>query len=127
VLAYVDWELLLATGSIDDLWDRFTDKISIACKENIPVCKSKPKHYDTPWMDKGTLSPCVFHVFFIFERIPFYITTAEVLSICTMFSPLYALYRDIAKTHCPFYPRESQSAKINRNRFSNLKTGDVPM
>jgi hypothetical protein len=48
VLAYVDWELLLATGSIDDLWHRFTDKISIACKENIPVCKSKPKHYDTP-------------------------------------------------------------------------------
>jgi hypothetical protein len=23
VLANVDWELLLATGSIDDLWDRF--------------------------------------------------------------------------------------------------------
>ena len=43
VLANVDWELLLVTGSIDDLWDRFTDKISIACKENIPVCKSKPK------------------------------------------------------------------------------------
>ena len=56
MLAYVDWELLLATGSIDDLWDRFTDKISIACKENIPVCKSKPRHYDTPWMDKDTLS-----------------------------------------------------------------------
>jgi hypothetical protein len=56
VLANVDWEWLLATGSIDDLWDRFTDKISIACKENIPVCKSKPKHYDTPWMDKDTLS-----------------------------------------------------------------------
>jgi hypothetical protein len=36
VLANVDWELLLVTGSIDDLWDRFTDKISIACKENIP-------------------------------------------------------------------------------------------
>ena len=56
VLANVDWELLLSTGSIDDLWDRFTDKISIACKENIPVCKSKPKHYYTPWMDKDTLS-----------------------------------------------------------------------
>jgi hypothetical protein len=57
VLANVDWELLLATGSIDDLWDRFTDKISIAySKENIPVCKSKPKHYDTPWMNKDTLS-----------------------------------------------------------------------
>ena len=56
MLVNVDWELLLTTGSIDDLWDRFTDKISIACKENIPVCKSKPKHYDTPWMDKDTLS-----------------------------------------------------------------------
>ena len=57
MLANVDWELLLATGSIDDLWDRFTDKISIAySKENIPVCKSKPKHYDTPWMNKDTLS-----------------------------------------------------------------------
>jgi hypothetical protein len=56
VLVNVDWELLLATGSIDDLWDRFTDKISIACKENIPVCKSKLKHYYTSWMDKDTLS-----------------------------------------------------------------------
>jgi hypothetical protein len=56
VLVNVDWELLLATGSIDDLWDKFTDKISIACKENKPECKFKPKDYDTPWMDKGTLS-----------------------------------------------------------------------
>ena len=31
---------------------RFVDKLSIACKDNVPVYKSKPKHYDTPWMDK---------------------------------------------------------------------------
>jgi hypothetical protein len=36
-------------------WDRFVDKLSIACKDNVPVYKSKPKHYDTPWMDKVPL------------------------------------------------------------------------
>jgi hypothetical protein len=49
------WDTLLKTGSIDNVWDRFVDKLSIACKDNVPVYKSKPKHYDTPWMDKETL------------------------------------------------------------------------
>ena len=35
--------------------NRFVDKLSIACKDNVPVYKSKPKHYDNPWMDKETL------------------------------------------------------------------------
>jgi hypothetical protein len=55
ILKKVDWDTLLRTGSIDNVWDRFVDKLSIACKDNVPVYKSKPKHYDTPWMDKETL------------------------------------------------------------------------
>jgi hypothetical protein len=55
ILKKVDWDTLLKTGSIDNVWDRFVDKLSIACKDNVPVYKSKPKHYDTPWMDKETL------------------------------------------------------------------------
>ena len=51
----VDWDTLLRTGSIDNIWDRFVDKLSNACKDNVPVYKSKPKHYDTPWIDKETL------------------------------------------------------------------------
>ena len=31
----VDWDTLLRTGSIDNVWDRFVDKLSIACKDNV--------------------------------------------------------------------------------------------
>ena len=54
-LRKVDWDTLLRTGSIDNVWDRFVNKLSIACKDNVPVYKSKPRHYDTPWMDKETI------------------------------------------------------------------------
>jgi hypothetical protein len=43
---------LLRTGSIDNVWDRFVDKLSIACKDNVPVYKSKPNHYETPGWTK---------------------------------------------------------------------------
>jgi hypothetical protein len=55
ILKKVDWDTLLRTGSFNNVWDRFVDKLSIACKDNVPVYKSKPKHYDTHWMDKETL------------------------------------------------------------------------
>jgi hypothetical protein len=47
-LRKVDWDTLLRTGSIDNVWDRFVNKLSIACKDNVPVYKSKPNHYETP-------------------------------------------------------------------------------
>lgn len=55
-LENVDWENLLARGSIEDLWTRFADKLSNISEKNIPVSKSKPKNYDTPWMNPDTLS-----------------------------------------------------------------------
>jgi hypothetical protein len=40
------WDTLkVITGSIDNVWDRFVDRLSNACKDNVPVYKSKPKHY----------------------------------------------------------------------------------
>lgn len=51
-LRKVDWDTLLRTGSIDNVWDRFVNKLSIACKDNVPVYKSKPRHYDTPGWTK---------------------------------------------------------------------------
>ena len=56
ILINVDWDTLLRTGSIDNVWDRFVDKLLSACKDNIPVYKSKQKHYDTPWMNKEALA-----------------------------------------------------------------------
>jgi hypothetical protein len=44
-----------SVNEILGIWDRFVDKLSIACKDNVPVYKSKPKYYYTPWMDKDTL------------------------------------------------------------------------
>jgi hypothetical protein len=44
-----------SVNEILGIWDRFVDKLSIACKDNVPVYKSNPKYYYTPWMDKDTL------------------------------------------------------------------------
>lgn len=55
-LTQIEWENILATGGINDLWDRFVDSLSNSCRKNIPVYKSKPKCYDTPWMNKETLT-----------------------------------------------------------------------
>ena len=52
ILKKVDCATLLRTGSIDNVWDRFVDKLSIACKDNVPVYKSKPNHYETPGWTK---------------------------------------------------------------------------
>ena len=40
LLTNTDWNLELAQGDIDELWNRFADKISSTYKDNIPVSKS---------------------------------------------------------------------------------------
>ena len=56
MLSSVNWKKFPDTIIVNDLWNSFDDKLSIICKENIPVCKSTPKSYNMPWMDKETLS-----------------------------------------------------------------------
>ena len=50
----VDWNLKLAQGDINDLWQRFADEISIKYEENIPEGKSMSRKYDTPWINDCT-------------------------------------------------------------------------
>jgi hypothetical protein len=45
----------LAQGDIDELWNRFADKISSTYKDNIAVSKSMTKKFNTPWMNEVTL------------------------------------------------------------------------
>ena len=56
LLANTDWNLELAQGDIDELWNRFADKISSTYKDNIPVSKSMTKKFNTPWMNEVTLN-----------------------------------------------------------------------
>jgi hypothetical protein len=48
----VDWNLKLAQGDINDLWQRFADELSIKYEENIPEGKSMSRKYDTPWINE---------------------------------------------------------------------------
>jgi hypothetical protein len=53
----------LAQGDIDELWNRFADKISSTYKDNILVSKSMTKKFNTPWMNEVTLnSTCAMHM-----------------------------------------------------------------
>ena len=56
ILSTKDWESELDTDDIDVMWSRFVDNLSIATKDNIPVSKSASHNFNTPWMDKETLS-----------------------------------------------------------------------
>jgi hypothetical protein len=55
----IDWDLELATGDIENLWNRFADRLSNNYKEFIPVSDSMPKRFDTPWMNKETLAAII--------------------------------------------------------------------
>lgn len=55
LISTVDWERALSARNIEEDWNRFADQLSIACKDNIPVGKSRPKTYNTPWMTDETL------------------------------------------------------------------------
>ena len=46
-LSNIDWESKLAQGDIDDLWQRFANKLSITYEENIPESRSMSRKYDT--------------------------------------------------------------------------------
>jgi hypothetical protein len=50
LLTNTDWNLELAQGDIDELWNRFANKISSTYKDNIPVSKSMTKKFNTPWI-----------------------------------------------------------------------------
>jgi hypothetical protein len=58
-LANTDWNLELAQGDIDELWNRFADKISSTYKDNIPVSKSMTNKLNTPWMNEVTLNSLI--------------------------------------------------------------------
>jgi hypothetical protein len=51
---FIDWCIITFNVS-HFLITSWVNKSSIACKDNVPVYKSKPRHYDTPWMDKETI------------------------------------------------------------------------
>lgn len=53
LLANTDWDLELAQGDIDELWNRFADKISSTYKDNIPVSKSMTKKIQYPMDERG--------------------------------------------------------------------------
>jgi hypothetical protein len=59
LLANTDWNLELAQGDIDELWNRFADKISSTYKDNIPVSKSMTNKLNTPWMNEVTLNSLI--------------------------------------------------------------------
>lgn len=52
----IDWDLELVTGDIENLWNSFADRLSNTYKEFIPVSNSKPKRFDTPWVNEETLA-----------------------------------------------------------------------
>ena len=51
----IDWEDLFLDGNVDDLWSRFADILLNLSRKHIPESKSKPKDFNTPWMDVNTL------------------------------------------------------------------------
>jgi hypothetical protein len=53
LLANTDWDLELAQGDIDELWNRFADKISSTYKDNIPVSKSMTKKNQYSMDERG--------------------------------------------------------------------------
>ena len=54
-LKEIDWEDLFLDGNVDDLWSRFADILLNLSRKHIPESKSKPKDFNTPWMDVNTL------------------------------------------------------------------------
>ena len=48
----IDWNLKLAQGDINNLWQRFADELKIIYEENIPESKSMSRKYDTPWINE---------------------------------------------------------------------------
>ena len=50
-LTEIDWENYLTQEDISDLWKRFANELFKIYEENIPVSKSLPKHFDTPWIN----------------------------------------------------------------------------
>jgi hypothetical protein len=59
LLTNTDWDLELAQGDIDELWNRFADKISSTYKDNISVSKSMANKFNTPWMNEVTLNSLI--------------------------------------------------------------------
>ena len=53
----IDWNLKLAQGDINNLWQRFADELKIIYEENIPESKSMSRKYDTPGSGHYSDSP----------------------------------------------------------------------
>ena len=54
-LALCKWVEVLSRGGIDRLWMRFTETLSNVVEKYIPVSKSCPNNFNTPWMNHETL------------------------------------------------------------------------
>ena len=48
----IDWNVKLAQGDINNLWQRFADELKIIYEENIPESKSMSRKYDPSWINE---------------------------------------------------------------------------
>ena len=55
-LSKINWKELFISLSSNNAWDVFVETLINEMKKNIPVSKTTPKNYKTPWMKKESLT-----------------------------------------------------------------------